>query len=99
MSEKMTCPGCGSHTSDVLRAFAADEPCPYCGLSSAAAVEVMAVRAVKADAALKEMTERVIKERDEWRKRALAAEYRFGHLKDALEDMSEIPSWVFESGE
>lgn len=40
MSDKMTCPGCDAHTSDVYRAHADGEPCPYCGLSYAASAEL-----------------------------------------------------------
>ena len=36
MSEKMTCPGCDSHTSAVLNAYESDGECPYCGLSAEA---------------------------------------------------------------
>jgi hypothetical protein len=54
MSEKRTCPACGSHGSDVLRAFAAGERCPQCGLSAAAAVEVDGIRAARADEQLKQ---------------------------------------------
>lgn len=40
MSDKMTCPGCDSHASAVLRAFEDCEPCPYCGLSWSTAAEL-----------------------------------------------------------
>lgn len=32
MSEKMTCPGCDSHTSSVFTAYCNGESCPYCDL-------------------------------------------------------------------
>ena len=53
MSGKMTCPGCGAHLSDVLRAYEAGRPCPRCGLSATAATEVLAVRRVRGDGKLK----------------------------------------------
>lgn len=53
MSYKETCPGCGSHTTEVAHARANDEPCPRCGLSSAAATEIMTVRRGQADDAVK----------------------------------------------
>lgn len=52
MSEKMTCPGCQSHTSDVLRAYNDDEPCPHCGLPKSATTQVLAARKKAADADL-----------------------------------------------
>lgn len=53
MSYKETCPGCDAHTSDVARAFANDQRCPSCGLSAAAAKEIMVVRQARADDAIK----------------------------------------------
>lgn len=40
MADKMTCPGCDSHTSAVLRAYDSGEPCPSCGLSYEATCEL-----------------------------------------------------------
>lgn len=48
----MTCPGCQSHTSDVLRAYDEDEPCPHCGLPASATDQVLAARRKAADADL-----------------------------------------------
>lgn len=44
MSDKMTCPGCGSHTSSVYSAYADGEDCPICGLSYAASSELIEIR-------------------------------------------------------
>jgi hypothetical protein len=52
MSEKMTCPGCQSHTSDVRRAYDEDEPCPHCALPASATDQVLAARRKAADADL-----------------------------------------------
>jgi DNA repair exonuclease SbcCD ATPase subunit len=40
----MECPGCGSYTSSVYRAFADGEPCPVCGLSHEATAELITIR-------------------------------------------------------
>ena len=61
MSEKLTCPGCDAHTSSVLMAAANGEPCPYCGLSNAAMVEISMVRRSKADDKLKARVEELLK--------------------------------------
>lgn len=45
MADKMTCPGCDSHTSGVLTAFGQGEPCPHCGLSWAVSAELANKRA------------------------------------------------------
>lgn len=52
MSDRMTCPGCQTHTSSVLARYLEDEPCPYCGLPASAAAEVMAAQKRNADAEL-----------------------------------------------
>jgi hypothetical protein len=52
VSEKMTCPGCKSHTSDVLRAYNDDEPCPHCGLPASATSQVLFAQRKAADADL-----------------------------------------------
>lgn len=61
MSDKMTCPGCDSHTSGVLRAFGTGEPCPYCGLSHATMSELdekhRTVRASRANGEVKAIAE------------------------------------------
>ena len=60
MSEKMTCPGCNSHTSGVLFAVREGRRCPYCGLSPAAILEVNAIQLSKADQDLKDRAEKAI---------------------------------------
>src|SRR5438874_1990250 len=54
MSNKMTCPGCNAYLSSVRMAFEEGEPCPECGLSASAAIEVEAVRARRGDEKLQE---------------------------------------------
>jgi hypothetical protein len=60
MSEKLTCPGCNSHTSEIFRAISTDDPCPYCGLSARAIIEIDRVRSARADTQLIERTEELI---------------------------------------
>jgi len=68
---KATCPGCNAHTSDVAGAFAAEEPCPNCGLSAASANEVLDARLRGANA--------------EIQKRYEEAEVRAGRLQTEVE--------------
>lgn len=87
MSEKVTCPGCGSTTSSILHAFTNDEPCPYCNLSATAAREI---REVRSRIATKEFTERyeaMVKELD--RTRGLLAKHAqaITTIREALEDL------------
>ena len=63
MSSKMTCPGCGAHTSAVLMAVRNEEPCPSCGLSAEAIIEVTEVRQRAADEDLKARLEQALIER------------------------------------
>lgn len=64
MSDKMTCPGCDSHTSSVLQAFGNDEPCPHCGLSYGTAAELAekhrTVRLSRANDAVKQIAEEAL---------------------------------------
>jgi hypothetical protein len=64
MSDKMECPGCGAYSSSVLIKVSDDEPCPFCGLSAHAILEISAVRRKKADETLKQQLEKALIERD-----------------------------------
>jgi hypothetical protein len=44
MADKMTCPACDAHLSDVLRAFNEGRPCPSCGLPASAAEAIIKAR-------------------------------------------------------
>lgn len=54
MSNKMTCPACNAHLSSVRMAFETGEPCPECGLSATAAIEVLGVQSKRGDESLKQ---------------------------------------------
>lgn len=82
MGNKMTCPACDSHTSAVLAAFDEGNPCPYCGLSAGAALEIQTVRLKRADEELKTHLVTAIKERDE-------AQRELGWAKQRLEKIGE----------
>jgi uncharacterized Zn finger protein (UPF0148 family) len=64
VSDKMTCPGCGAHSSSVLIKVNDGEPCPFCGLSADAITEITDVRRRKADEDLKARLEKMLVERD-----------------------------------
>lgn len=92
MSRKMTCPACNSHTSSVLAAFEEGRPCPNCGLSSEAALEIAGVRQRRADEDLKARLETAIKERD-------AAQRELRLVKARLERITELVGSPLEDEE
>jgi hypothetical protein len=80
VTSKMTCPGCGSYTSNVLHAYNDEDPCPHCGLSAEATAEVLQARRRNADAELtKRYTEMTV--------RADRAEVRVRQLEEAIATM------------
>ncbi len=89
MGEKMTCPGCNSHSSGVLNAFNESDPCPECGLSAQAMWEIAGVRAKRADDALKQRVEELIKDVDRWRRRAVLAEAFKADVRAAIDRYNE----------
>jgi transcription elongation factor Elf1 len=92
MSRKMTCPACNSHTSSVLAAFEEGRPCPNCGLSAGAALEIEGVRQRRADEDLKARLEAAIKERD-------AAQRELRLTKARLERITELVGRPLEDEE
>lgn len=92
MSTKAECPGCGSCTSAIWSAFREGRPCPVCGLSAAAADEVLAARRKSADKELVAKYEEAIKRADKAEAALRRAEWRLGHINEAMED--EVPEWV-----
>jgi hypothetical protein len=60
MSDKMTCPVCGSHTSGVFSAAQNGDPCPRCGAPADVILRVDALRETRADEALKAELERTV---------------------------------------
>lgn len=80
----MDCPGCGNYGSDVMSAFNRGDPCPRCGLSAHAAMEVLATRVSRADSVLKLQVEALVKECDRLRRRLDAAEHACEAIKRAI---------------
>ena len=60
----MECPGCGAVSSSVLIRVTNGEPCPFCGLSAGAVLEISDVRRKQADDYLKEQLEKALVELD-----------------------------------
>ncbi|MFJ4828445.1 hypothetical protein ACIP79_00665 [Streptomyces sp. NPDC088747] len=89
MGDKMTCPGCNSHGSDVLNDFMDDRPCRQCGLSASAAFEIQTVRTSRADDALKQRVEELVKEVDLWKRRANIAEAFKADVRFAMDRYNE----------
>lgn len=86
MSNKMTCPACNSHTSSTLAAFEEGRPCPNCGLSAEAALEILTVRQKRADEDLKARLETAIKERDEAQRELRWAKRRLEQIGETLDE-------------
>lgn len=78
MSDKMGCPGCGSHSSSILAAYEEGGPCPYCGLSAEAITQVIKARENHAN-------EELIEKYTEAVARAELAERKVGFLEGKLE--------------
>lgn len=92
MSRKMTCPACNAHTSSALAAFEEGRPCPNCGLSAEAALEILTVRQRQADEELKGKLEAAIKERD-------AAQRELRLVKARLERITNLVGRPLEDEE
>jgi len=97
VSEKMSCPGCGTHTSDVLRAFQEGQACPNCGLSASAADEVLAVRRAQADERVKAAGEQALVRAGRAESANRVLRYRLDRIKEevglALASDLEVPDW------
>lgn len=89
MSSKMTCPGCGAHSSGVLIAYRDASRCPFCGLSAAATGEIVEVRRRCADADVaRRYTEAAVRaDRAEARNRKLEA--ALTKLRRAFDEVTE----------
>ena len=61
VSSKLECPGCGSYSSTILRAFEDGEVCPACGLPATATAEILDARKRAADAELTTRYEEAVK--------------------------------------
>lgn len=86
MSNKMTCLGCNSHTSDALRAFENGEPCPYCGLSAEATLEIQSVRKSRADEQVKAKCEQALKDLGQARADLARANARLAYMESLISD-------------
>jgi hypothetical protein len=84
VSTKTDCPACRAYTSDVTAAVDRGEPCPYCGLSADAILEITAVRQARADEALRKRLETALIERDRARAAAEIAARMLEAVRSAL---------------
>jgi hypothetical protein len=64
VSDKMECPGCGAVSSSVLIRVTNGDPCPFCGLSAHAVLEINGVHRRQADEQLKEQLAEALVELD-----------------------------------
>ena len=98
MSDKMTCPGCDSRTSSVLRAFEEGHPCPSCGLSADAAGEILRIQRARADEGLKRELAEAVKARAVAERKARSAEYKLGELRRQVAEIldAQDPEWLHD---
>jgi hypothetical protein len=87
MSEKMTCPGCGSHSSSVLADYRAEKPCRNCGLSWDAATEILDVQERTANEELKAKLAEALKRADKAEDKARRLR---NHLNGLLSKAQEV---------
>lgn len=80
MADKMTCPACDSHTSEIARAYREGAGCPYCGLPGEA---MRAVVAAAERGASEQMTERAAQAEQ----RAATAEREATRLRALLDEI------------
>lgn len=80
----MECPGCQAVSSSVLIRVTNGEPCPFCGLSAGAVLEIGGVRRKQADEKLKERLEKALVERDQARREAAALRGQVADARRAL---------------
>jgi uncharacterized Zn finger protein (UPF0148 family) len=85
VGNKMHCPGCGSWTSDLLRAYQEDMPCPHCGLSAEAIAEITEVRQRVADEELKKRYEETLVKLGRAETELAKARYRLSRVREALD--------------
>lgn len=88
MSEKMTCPGCGTNTSSVRWAYIQDDPCPECGLSALASELLAVVRSRRADDALTAQLTEALKRIDKLERENESMSSKLDNIKYALEEDS-----------
>jgi hypothetical protein len=98
MSDKMTCPGCQAYSSTVLARFRDGQPCKFCGLSAAAAQEIIEIQDRRGDEDLKAKLTEALKRAD--RAEDQARRLRV-HLNDLLskarsvaEEMEDPEPWL-----
>jgi Zn-finger nucleic acid-binding protein len=86
MAEKMTCPACNAHLSSVRTAFLDGDPCPNCGLSAAAALEVIAAIERGADEALTESAAKANQRADVAEAQVRRLQRKVERIKRAVEE-------------
>lgn len=92
MADKMTCPGCDSHSSSVLADFERGDRCRFCGLSAEAAQEIMDIREKRANAAVEAAFKDLRVRLDKAERELATATRRLTAIRDAL-DENEREAW------
>lgn len=80
----MTCPGCNSHTSEVLSRVTDGEPCPRCGLSADAILEITDIRRKQADRELAERLEKAVLDSARFEAEASGLRQKLQDVRDAI---------------
>ena len=89
MGDRMTCPGCDAHTSDVLGAYERWEPCPHCGLSPNTMQEILVIRSRRANAEVTKLAENAIKDRDRFSAENAKLRRVLEEIRDAVDEIGD----------
>jgi hypothetical protein len=84
VSEKTECPGCHAVTSSVRVSVMNGDPCPYCGLSADAVLEIGGVRRKQADGELKERLATALADLDRAKAEAVKLRGQVASARQAL---------------
>jgi hypothetical protein len=90
VSDKQTCPACEAHTSSVRGAFLRGEPCPHCGLSAGAALELETARSRGAGWAMVRQTAQAVRRAEAAEAEAARLRGLIGRARQALDDAGPV---------
>lgn len=84
MGERMYCPGCNSSLSAILFAVREGRPCPNCGLSAEAIMEVNSLKDSRADEQLQAKISLMIIEEDKLRRELAWCREQLTKIRDSV---------------
>jgi hypothetical protein len=92
LSDKMTCPGCQSHSSSVATAYKNGQPCPSCDLSALISYEIENTRMAYGPGELTERHVRLLIRHDVTQRRWAALESWIYEFEDLAAKLKEARS-------